>query len=151
MTSSWNLRDRRTHRHNEQENKMKPNTHRTNTRKEHGTQERNKGGTENDRKTWFQFVKNKEVDHVRSNLHSVVNIPSQVHNFSFNLTNCKPVVKDFTPMQIYTLMRRCSIPSSRICRTPVVCFKIFVCCIHLQRHWNYVKQMKPEFLNETTS
>ena len=37
--------------------------------------------------------------------------------------------------------------------TPV-CFKIrdFVYCIRsLQRHGHYVKQIKPEFLNETTS
>jgi hypothetical protein len=42
---------------------------------------------------------------------------------------------------------------SSVFDTPV-CFKIrdFVYCIRsLQRHGNYVKQMKPEFLNETTS
>jgi hypothetical protein len=40
------------------------------------------------------LVENKQVDCVRSNLHSAIKIPS--HNLSFNLTNCRPVVKDFT-------------------------------------------------------
>ncbi len=39
-------------------------------------------------------VENKEVDHSRCNLHTVLNIP--FHNFSFNPTNGRPVVKDFT-------------------------------------------------------
>ncbi len=39
----------------------------------------------------------KEVDYARSSLHSTMNLPS--HKFSFNPTNCEPVVKEFTPKQ----------------------------------------------------
>jgi hypothetical protein len=49
--------DRRKPPNNERVNERKPNTQRTTRRKEHGTQERNKEGTRNDRKTPFQSSK----------------------------------------------------------------------------------------------
>jgi hypothetical protein len=47
------------------------------------------------------LVENEEVSYVRSNRDSVINIP--FHNFSFNPTNCRPVVKDFTPNESISL------------------------------------------------
>ena len=38
-----------------------------------------------------------QIEKHTSNVHSVINIP--FHNFSFNSTNYRPVVKDFTPKE----------------------------------------------------